>query len=271
MRRPDRRVGRGSRRSSAEKTPLCTGRETIAFEATGDGVHTLTLDSPAAQTAPVAVTLFLDEPEVVAGGEFVEVTYFINGSRSSELVVEAAYRRGVARVWVRRQGAGIVASSALCRRRCPAERKLRKTIDTRRLGEGRHQYAVEAVGSDGRRSDIETWEIYVDRTPPRPPKNFRVVNYAPVTRNAGVFWDEGVDPGGPLASGAGGHHFRLRREGGSWSPWRYTDVPYLFVKGVVVGSVLDLRVRQHHGATSTSRIAEARVRVTGSEPPPEPE
>ncbi|MBA3377130.1 MAG: hypothetical protein H0U00_15180 [Actinobacteria bacterium] len=253
---------------------LCTGRETIAFEATAGGIHTLVLDPPAARTGTIAVTLFLDEPEVSPGGPFFEDLVFINGSRSYGLSVTAAYRLGIAQVRVRRRGAGIVASSSYCRRRCPAERRLRTTIDTRRLGEGRHEYLAEAVGPDGRSSDTEGWAIYIDRTAPRPPKNFRVESYESATRAAVIVWDEGVDPKGRYgapAAGPAGSDYRLRRDDGSWSPWRSVQAPFLEISGVSAGSSIGLRVREHDAADNTSRIAEARVRVPGSEPPPEPE
>jgi hypothetical protein len=253
------------------KTRLCTGRETIAFRATRDGLHYLTLDPPAARTGTIVVTLFLDQPEVEPGGPLFEDIVFINGSRSYGLSVAAAYRRGIARVWVREAGTTI-ASSSLCRSRCPVKRTLRATIDTRRLGEGTHEYAVEAVGSDGRSSAVETWRIFVDRTPPRPPRNFRVETYDPVRRTAAIDWDEGIDPDardGTSGAGAYGYDYRLRREDGPWSPWRNTEAPALEVGGISPGSLIGLRVRENDGATNRSRIVETSLRVTGSEPPPE--
>ena len=252
-------------------TRLCTGRETIALRATKDGLHTLTLDPPAARTGTIVVTLFLDQPEVEPGGPFFEDITFINGSRAYRLSVAAAYRRGIARVWVRKAGATTIASSSLCRRRCPVRRTLRATIDTRQLGEGTHVYDVEAVGPDGRSSGVEQRRIFVDRTPPRPPRNFRVETYDPVNRTAVIYWDEGVDPDGrdgTPAAGAYGYDYRLRRENGYWGPWRNTGSPDLEVGGISPGSLISLRVRENDGATNTSRIVEARLVVTGSEPLP---
>jgi len=254
------------------KTRLCTGRETMAFRATTDGLHYLTLHPPAGRTGSIAVTLYLDQPEVVPGGPFFEDLTWINGSGSYRLSAVAAYRRGVARVWVGEAGAATLASSSRCRSGCPVQRTLRTTVDTRLLGEGAHEYHVEAVGSDGRSSGIEVWRVFVDRTAPRPPRNFRVESYDPMHRTAVVVWDEGSDPDlrdGTPGAGTYGHEYRLRGEDGSWSQWREADPLAVAIGGISPGGILALRVREYDGATNQSRIAEATLRVTGSEPLPE--
>lgn len=253
------------------KTRLCTGRETITFRATKDGLHYLRVDPPAGRTGGIVVVLYLDQPEVEAGGPFEDLT-FINGSRSYRLSAAAAYRKGIARVWVREAGAATLLSSSRCRSRCPVRRTLRAMIDTRRLGEGEHEFHAEAMGSDGRSSGVEAWRVVVDRTPPRPPKNFRLESYDAVQRTAVVVWDEGSDPelrDGTPGAGSYGHDYRLRAEDGSWSRWRQADAGTLAIGGILPGRLIELRVREYDGARNVSRIAEAGLRVTGSEPRPE--
>ena len=91
-------------------------------------------------------------------------------------------------------------------------------------------------------------------------------------RTAVVVWDEGSDPDlrdGTPGAGTYGHEYRLRGEDGSWSQWREADPLAVAIGGISPGGILALRVREYDGATNQSRIAEATLRVTGSEPLPE--
>ena len=252
-------------RLSVKKTPLCFPRQEFALRARQDGIYELELDPPAARTGRLAVTLYLDQPDVFPEGPFAE-QFFVAGTGSYRLNLTALYRRGIARIWVEKTRTGTTASSSLCRRRCPRVRTLRTSVDTRPLREGLHEYRALAKGPDGRRGDAESLRIYVDRTPPRPPRGFRVRTYDPQTQTAAVVWEEGPDPGG---AGAAGYGYRLRVDGGRWSPWRGADVPYVEVAPAPPGTVIDLKVREYDGVRRRSSTVQARVRVTGSEPPPE--
>ena len=150
-------------------------------------------------------------------------------------------------------------------------RTIRGSIDTRRLSEGTQTFQIQAVGTDGRSSDVEQHQIWIDRTPPRPPSKFRVETYDPAGRTAVVVWREGGDPEGPQGArpaGSLGYDYRLQRNG-HWRPWRSVEAGSIEVAGVVPGNVLRLRVREYDGARNSSRLVEASVRVTGREPRPE--
>jgi hypothetical protein len=216
------------------------------------------------------VTLYLDEPEVTPGGALYEDVVYVNGTQSYSANVSAHFPNGVNRAWLERTGVGEIATSATCTAgpgACPQDVEAATSVDTVPLSEGGYEFVAKAVGSAGQASDVETWQIYVDRTAPAAPAGFRIETYDGVNGTATLAWDEGADPDLPDGSdgaGAASYDYRYRIDAQTWSAWLSTENSSAVVT-VAPGSSLDVEGREVDGAGNTSAVGSASLAVSGSE------
>jgi hypothetical protein len=234
-----------------------------------DGLYTIVVDPYGQGVGSVEITLYLDEPDVTPGGALYEDVVYVNGG-SYAANVAAHFPNGVNRAWLEKTGTGEIATSSTCTAgpgACPQDVEAATTVDTTQLAEGQHEFVAKALGSNGNASDEEIWRIFVDRTAPAPPANFRVDTYDTTSGTATLAWDEGADPdlpGDVDGAGAASYDYRYRVDAQAWSAWLSTENPSVAVSTPPASNV-ELELKEIDGAGNTSSLVSATVPVSGTE------
>jgi len=123
---------------------------------------------------------------------------------------------------------------------CPHLTSKELAVDTAALPDGKNQFLIAAWDLAGHRSrDTDTWDTYIDHTPPPTPTGLKITNNG--TSTAIVTWDPVQD----LPEGAPGvtYEYAVVTEGQQFVTWTSTPYPAALITLPSPGAVKIVKVR----------------------------